>query len=346
MKDERFDTVEDLIHSDLFCEWVQNQKHHTFWQQWQANNPKRQALVIEATAFFTQFSFQKTTTSDREIDSVIEDIWSKIEKQPSIEQSKIIPISDKRKRSIISMKGWRIAASILFLIFASWLIWENTMNVNTIYATQYGETEELVLPDGSQVVLQANSTLKVPKDWEEKSARKVWLDGEAFFNVTKLATTTTTTPIKFTVQTDDFKVEVLGTQFNVLNRLQHKRVVLQEGKVQMQLANQQLIELNPNEMVVYSEQQKDYEKSRVQASNFTAWTNNKLVLNNTPLSEVARILTQNYGYQVTFSKTINQAQTRSTLGVLPINNVDELIRLTEASYEVKISKEGQRIKIQ
>ncbi len=343
MTNERFDTVEDLIHSDRFCEWVHNQKHHTFWQEWQANNPKRQALVIEATAFLTQFSFQKAQASDSEVDSAIEDVWSNIEKQSSIEPSKIFPVSDMRKWSIISRKGWRMAASILFLIFASWLIWDNTMNLHTVYATQYGETEALVLPDGSEVVLQANSTLKVPKEWDKKLARKVWLDGEAFFNVTKVATTT---PVKFTVQTDDFKVEVLGTQFNILNRLQHKRVILQEGKVQMQLANQELIELKPNEMVAYSEQQKEYKKSSVQASNFTAWTNNTLVLNNTPLSEIARILTQNYGYEVSFSKSVNQAQTRSTLGILPIHNVDELINLTEASYEVTISKEGQRIKIQ
>ncbi|MFK7979712.1 MAG: FecR family protein [Saprospiraceae bacterium] len=343
MTNERFDTVEDLIHSDLFCEWVQDQKHNTFWQQWQANNPKRQALVIEARAFLTQFSFQKEAASGEEIDAAIKDVWSTIEKQSTTKQSKIIQFSNQRKGSIISMKGLRIAASILFLVFASWLTWENTMNVNTIYATQYGETEKLVLPDGSAVVLQANSTLKVPKNWEEKTARKVWLDGEAFFDVTKLATTT---PIKFTVQTDDFEVEVLGTQFNVLNRLQHKRVVLQEGKVQMQLANQEFIELKPNEMVAYSEQQKTYKKSTVQASNFTAWTNNTLVLNNTPLSEIARILTQNYGYEVSFSKSVNQTQTRSTLGVLPINNVEELINLTEASYEVTINKEGKRIKIQ
>ena len=342
MKNERFDTVEDLINSDLFCEWVQHQQHKTFWRQWQKDNSERQALIGEARTFLAQLSFQKDTPKEGEVELALNDIWSSIEKKQSVNNPSIVPISNNRKRSIITKKGWRIAASILFLIGASWFTWQQSMATNTVYATNYGETSELVLPDGSQVILQANSTLKVPKDWEEQSERTVSLEGEAFFKVTK---TKASEPIKFIVDTKEFTVEVLGTQFNVLNRRNHKRVVLQEGKVQMQLANNKIVHLKPNEMIAYSSATKNYEKSIIQAANLTAWTGNKLILDNTPLSEIARMLRDNYGFEVTFSESVDQAQTRNSIGAIAIKNVEDLINITEASYEVEISKQDQQINI-
>ena len=344
MKNERFETVEDLINSDSFCECVQYQYHKAFWLEWQANNPERQALVLEAKAFLTTLTFQKETTDTAEITSAINTVWATIEKTTNSSSPSIASNAPtKFKQMTFWSRRWRIAASILFLIAASWLIGQYTATDVVTYATAYGETETLVLPDGSQVVLQANSTLKVPKNWAEQPTRNVWLEGQAFFEVTKLERET---PIKFTVQTDDFKVDVLGTEFDVLNRDNHKRVVLQEGKVRMQLPDKQSIDLAPNEMVAYSSQTEKYEKAVIEATNLTAWTNDELILDETPLSEIARLFTDNYGFEVRFAATANQTQVRSTVGVLPINNVDDLIDVTEASYEVEIIKKGQLIEIQ
>ncbi len=340
MKNERFEMVEDLINSDLFCEWVQHQQHKTFWQEWQADNAARKALIAEARAFIHQLSFEREMASEVEIAEAMTSLWSGIKKQ---QQATSRIIGNKQTQLFTLSKRWRVAASILFLIAASWLTWQYTANDITTYRTAYGETETLTLPDGSQVVLQANSSLKVPKNWAEKSTRTVWLAGQAFFNVTKLERKT---PIKFIVQTDDFKVEVLGTEFDVLNRTNNKRVILQEGRVRMQLSDNQSINLQPNEMVAYTDKTKKYKKSIIEATNFTAWTNDQLILNQTPLTEIARILTDNYGFEVRFSASVNQGEVRNSVGALPINNVDDLITIIEGSYEVNITKNGQHIIIQ
>jgi len=330
MENERYETVEDLIHSDSFCEWVKDQQHNEFWLEWQAGNAERKALVKEASVFVEQLSFSKKETSETEVAAAMTSLWVNIKKQQPVSGPNV---NYTQKRLFTLGQRWRIAASVLFLLAASWVTWQYSLNDIITYATTYGETETLILPDGSQVVLQANSTLKVPKDWTKKSAREVWLEGQAFFDVTKLAHKT---PIKFTVQTDDFKV----------SRSENKRVVLQEGKVRMELGDNQIIDLQPNEMITYAIQTKAYKKSAVKATNFIAWTNSKLILDNTPLSEIARILTQNYGYQVSFSKNVNQEQTRSTIGAIPIKNVEDLIMIAEATYEISISKTGKQLKIQ
>lgn len=341
MKNERFETVEDLITSDSFCEWIQHQKHHTFWKRWQADDPKRQALIIEAKAFLNQLNFQRESVDVEEINSATSKVWSIIEKTANSSNLSTVPNSPTQPKQInVWNRRWRVAASILALITASWLAWQYNAEDKISYATTYGETEMLSLPDGSEVILQANSTLKVPKNWSIESDRIVSLEGQAFFKVKKIAAKT---PVKFTVQTNDFKVEVLGTQFDVLNRPENKRVILQEGKVSMKLNENQTIDLQPNEMATYSKKTKTYKKSLVEASIHTAWTNNKIILNQTPLSEIARLLTDNYGFQVRFSADVDQTTTRNSVGAVPINNVDDLIAITTASYEVTISKKGNEI---
>lgn len=87
-----------------------------------------------------------------------------------------------------------------------------------MYATQYGEQRVVELPDHSVVSLNANSTLRFRNDWSQANTlREVWLDGEAFFSVQKQEGAAG--PAKFIVHTNDLDVEVLGTRFNVSNRM-------------------------------------------------------------------------------------------------------------------------------
>ena len=335
MKNEQFEKVEDLINSDLFYDWVFYKKKDAFWLEWQSDNDQRKAMVIEAKAFLQQLSFHKETANTQEVDKSLEAIWSQINTQPKQLNPKLSTSTNYR---------WMgIAASVLFLIVAGWFISNHFLAKTTIYTTNFGETQQITLPDNSQVVLQANSTLKVPKNWSTERDRKVWLAGEAFFDVTKKQAST---PIKFIVDTDNFSIEVLGTQFNVLARDNNKRVNLQEGKIKFLWGNQRNeIALVPNEMIAYSKEENQFKKLKVEAAIYTAWKEQKLILNNTPLSEIARILEENYGYQVRFAPSVNRNRTKSSVGAISTSNIDNLITIIEASYEVEINKNNQLITI-
>lgn len=335
MQNERFEEVEDLINSDLFCDWVYHQKQADFWQNWQIDNPQRQAMVREAKAFLQQLAFQKSSINKHEVTADLEMTWAKIEATlPKNTPTKVT------RRKLFTF--WRAAAAVLLLAAASWSINSYFSTQNIVYTTNFGETKKIRLPDDSQVVLQANSELKVSKNWSKEAVRKVWLSGEAFFDVTKKQTST---PVKFVVATADFSVEVLGTQFDVLHRAKNKRVVLQEGKVKFKWGNKQELELIPNEMVAFSKTSNTFQKTKISATPFTAWAQQKLILNNTPLEEIARILEENYGYEVTFSPKVNQTQTRSSLGEITIKNLADFITVIEASYEVELNIKDNLINI-
>lgn len=337
MENEQFESVEDLIEHPLFREWVLGQKHEIFWEQWTTNHPNKTQLIREARLYLQRLSFEKQSAPEQEVEAELANVWTSINQTTKPKGN-----TRKKETAFISFRVMRIAASILFLIVAVGLGWQLFSSPYQVYATHFGETKTITLPDQSEVILQANSTLKVLKKWEDNLPRIAELTGEAFFSVRRKPGPN---PVKFVVQTKQFEVEVLGTQFNVLDRLDHKRVVLVEGKVRLKSENEPALNLAPNEMAIYSSQSQSFEKTQVQASDFTAWTESKLILNQTPLSEIGRILTDNYGLEIRFSEQIDQTQTRTSVGAIPVSSQADLIKYIEASYEVNIQQEGNIIQI-
>lgn len=132
----------------------------------------------------------------------------------------------KRPVAVISLdpfkKYLRIAAMIALVIGTSYFYYTNTQDQTVI--TQYAERAEIILPDASEVQLNAGSQISYnKKNWEQK--RNITLKGEAFFRVAKGE--------RFTVSTDGGTITVLGTQFNVENRKDFFEVSCYEGSVRV-----------------------------------------------------------------------------------------------------------------
>ncbi len=121
-----------------------------------------------------------------------------------------------------------VAASVLLLV--GMLFFYN--NSKTTYTTNIASTKKIMLPDGSEMELQAHSVAKVAKNWDTN--RNLGLEGEAYFKVKKGQ--------KFTVNTDLGAVQVLGTQFsvNILNKSLFT-VKCFEGKVRVKTPKNTLI---------------------------------------------------------------------------------------------------------
>jgi ferric-dicitrate binding protein FerR (iron transport regulator) len=77
-----------------------------------------------------------------------------------------------------------------------------------IIVTEKGNRRKMVLPDGTQVWLNAESKLEYSPGFG-KSNRQVTLSGEAYFDVVKNA------DLPFTIETNKIHIKVTGTAFNV-----------------------------------------------------------------------------------------------------------------------------------
>ena len=160
---------------------------------------------------------------ERQIDSSAEDRHLiALEMLARIEQR-------KKERPPIWLLPHRVAAGLVGLLIAAlailWYYHQNN-HLQTI-DTGYAQLREVMLPDGSIVTLNANSTLRYSTDWNHQDIREVWLEGEAFFSVAH-----TSDNQKFVVRAGSMDVKVVGTEFNVHSRREEVNVVLQTGRVE------------------------------------------------------------------------------------------------------------------
>lgn len=131
-----------------------------------------------------------------------------------------------------------IGAGVLALVAVALLLFNEQetelvqQKQSNIVMTRPGSRTRLVLPDGTTVLLNASSKLTYENDFREKE-RRVYLDGEAFFDVAKDESR------PFIINTPAMSVKVLGTSFNVRSYTGDGKAeaVLIRGKIEVQVKN-------------------------------------------------------------------------------------------------------------
>jgi transmembrane sensor len=113
---------------------------------------------------------------------------------------------------------------------------------NTLFVPRGSKVVSLTLDDGTRVWLNAESSLRYPVVFNEKS-RDVEVEGEAYFEVSK------DKKRKFIVKSDKATTEVLGTHFNIntYEKLQGVDITLLEGNVNVS-NNLQVENLKPGQL--------------------------------------------------------------------------------------------------
>ena len=108
--------------------------------------------------------------------------------------------------------------------------WHMPRRATNVSVFRRGNRANLLLPDGTNVWLNAGTSLRYPVAFKGKS-REVELNGEAYFEVSK-------SEKPFVVKTDRCDVEVLGTTFDVEAYADETefRTTLYEGAMQLQAA--------------------------------------------------------------------------------------------------------------
>ncbi|WP_455592614.1 FecR family protein [Bacteroides sp.] len=195
----------------------------------------------------------------------------------------------------------RIAAILLIpllsVISAYFYVQTHTPQIELIQCSvpEGGEQKVIILPDGSEVNLNAGTLLIYPNQFVGKF-RSVFLTGEADFNVTK------DKKHPFIVKTNHLKVRVLGTRFNVQAYAQDEKTVttLEHGSVAIQKADSEenLTVLTPNEQLEYNNRNGEFSKKNIDASLYSGWTKGELNFLSQPLKEIVRTLERTYGVSI------------------------------------------------
>lgn len=311
-----------------FRAWVWNptDESNQFWRSWIANHPDKTDEVYEAISLLNKLSFPNYRLTEEETSSLWHDIRN-------FSQSKKKVVSDKS-----SSFGWWLgaAAGVILATVSSLLIWNHDNTIS--YETAYGETRTLLLPDSSTVILNANSRIVLSDDWNKNATRKVWLAGEAFFEVVH---TRNHQPFQVKVG-DGLAVEVLGTSFNVYHRESDTKVVLNSGKITLtypEAKEEKKIVMKPGELVEYKEDR--IVKREVDPTMYASWTENKIILNQTSLLEMIRMAKDNYGVEIEVASEKMLTQTVS--GSMPTGNAENFANQIARVFQLQIIRENNKI---
>ena len=181
-----------------------------------------------------------------------------VEENP-IEINSDDPVFEKEPgffHALFSKKKLTIFSSLVFLVLITGAIYifiqrkeanPQTEQAISSIVTKNGNRTKIVLPDGSQVWLNAGSNLDYNNSVFNKDLREVTLNGEAYFDVTKNADK------PFIIHTKKMDVKVIGTAFNVRSYSYEKtaEASLIRGSIEVTLKDRkdQKIILKPNEKI-------------------------------------------------------------------------------------------------
>lgn len=222
--------------------------------------------------------------------------------------------ADIRSRKVVRAWRWAAVAACAAIVVISTVLLvpgrkpsQKVEEMLCIVETGCREKTKVVLPDSTQVWLNAFSRISYNKDFLSGD-RIVSLEGEAYFDVKKLPGR------KFTVNLDGSHVNVLGTKFNVsAYRGEHLcEVALLEGSVEFTTPGTH-VEMIPGEILRMDTAKGEMEKIKGNASKDISWMDNKLDYDRITLDRLLRRLSSLYGVQIDYTPGKNPG---ATFGVI------------------------------
>ena len=234
-----------------------------------------------------------------------------------------------------------IAASLILFVMIGLLVTNELFYFKT-YKNTDNEIQSLTLDDGTKIILNQNSSLKIHRWRLTKNTREVYLVGEAKFFVTH-----TKSNERFIVKTDkNFEVVVLGTEFAVSSRTRGAKVILNKGKVLLNYEEGKKTKhlfMKPGDYVLFNKQNKASLNTFSEKQYLSIWQEKKFVFNKTSLKDVAIMLEETYGLKVKVFGT--DLDNRKLMGSFQAENLDELLNTISELLRINVIRQNNEVEL-
>jgi transmembrane sensor len=320
-----FQHVEDVISDDAFLGWYyqQSPEQVTTWEEWLRQHPEYDSLVKQSVSFMNELQLQEATVA-----SDTEARLTQLHQRMDETAAPVVPIRRSFKR------WWMSAAAVAVLLIGTFFYFQWKKPADCNLGTAYGQVSSNELPDGSTMILNANSTAKLSENWSAGTDREVWLNGEAFFKVTKTAEKS-----RFIVHTNNLDVIVTGTQFNVMHRDDKTSVLLTEGSVIIRTRDGKEVTMKPGDFVEMAGQLVKTDTAKQE--NILAWKENKMAFDNISVKDAAHIISNHYGVKVKLGDSAVGAKMLN--GMMPNDKLEDLLAAIEVAINIRITRTGEEI---
>jgi len=200
---------------------------------------------------------------------------------------------------------WQRIAAVLLLplliVGAIYFSLDRNISNNAVVwqtiTTPPGVKSQVQLPDGTRVWLNSGSSLRYPSSFSGNS-RDVEITGEAFFEVVK------DEKHPFIIDLGKIGIEVVGTEFNVINydREKQTEIILASGKVRLfdkkENIRRIITEMEPGQQAVYLKAGNELSLKYVDTEKYISWINGRLIFKDDPMDEVIRKLDRWFNVEI------------------------------------------------
>lgn len=310
-------TSTDFSQEPSFIRWTKGipYRNDMDWDVWQKKHSSKYQEILEAQIIVNSFKFKSASVPQ----GIEDQLWNKI--NAATTDKHIATTTTRRK--ILRLIPYGIASSLaLFIIFS--------INSGTEHTTSLAEVRKIMLPDGSEVIVNASSKISYDeKKWSGN--REVYLNGEAFFDVKKGS--------QFTVITEYGKVSVLGTSFNVYARNNNFNVVCETGKVGVTASDKQTILIAQQGVEIFKGQHKISTNVESKESR-TNWIKGIFVYKDSPVKEAISELERQLDITIKIDKSLtNQGYS----GSFNKNNLEDALSEVFWPLGLKFKIDGRNI---
>jgi len=277
-------------------------------------------------------------------------------KAQSMPKEKILLAEHKMTERIEAMQAelhhahivrmWRRAAAIVVVCVLTGMAWMYLQHraffkPEMVVAMASAENDTTVtLPDGTKVWLNKLASIQYPKDFEGEE-RKVLLDGEGYFEVTK-------NPHKpFIVESDVMSVRVLGTIFNFKVEKAKQRAVVSLLQGEVRVAgnhNEGMMVLSPGQKACVDAKTGKMTLSEADVYQDALWHEHKTMFNNETIRGIARMLERIYQVQVVVDPAIDRSSTYSGV-IKEKETIDSVLDLLQNTLPIRYKLKGNKVYI-
>ncbi len=281
-----------------------------------------EAKLLKAAGNYVHFS------DENHIDRSFDELMARVGEFSAEKQGgKTVPLF----RKYLSYAA--IVIGILTLGLGGYFVYQKTMASSQMLEAVATDTMQSIrLEDGTEVVLDKNSTLLYPKHFKDNQ-RDIQVKGHAFLKVAK------DKQRPFRVKADNIYVQVLGTQFDVRTESGLSEVALIEGSVSIRdLSNKNLYTMKPGDFVSYDPLKKQMKVRRVRSDLYISWLKGEIDLNSVNFVELIDVLRRHYHKNIVVqSPELNKYELVVNLSLdIPVETMMEaLTNVAPIRYQVK-----------
>jgi transmembrane sensor len=207
-----------------------------------------------------------------------------------------------------------------------------------LFATSTGETRPLVLDDGSRILLDTQTRLRVSFTASTRDIEL--LDGQAHFDVAK------DTQRPFRVRTGSTEVVAVGTRFDVAALPARTTVTLIEGRVNVRTlpnaahSDPRVTAMVPGQQLGISSDGQLLDPQVVKIENVTAWQRGTIVLDDVPLPDALAAMNRYSATQIVIPAPA--LQSRRVSGVFRVGDVETEALALQRYFGLRESSHSDR----